>query len=194
MDIVNQPNEILLHIMTCLDIKSITHLGLCAQKFSVIILDESLWKIKLASDLKMIAFKDMTNRDSYKWRVLINCKIDIIWKYLDRCSYYLNDVKPYVTDVLIKSGPTISIDVVWKELEKAPYVFHEDFKLCIEEAIRHSQDKIPEELLQAEIELKESLELLQAEIELKESLEQLAELQNNISKLSNRVLYLKFLM
>jgi len=135
MDLSTQAQDILLHMMTFLNVQSIGRLAQCSKQFLTLSRMESLWKIKLIEDYKMIAAKD-TNKESYKWKFTINVRLDFIWKDLEAGPYDLPpELKPHIGDAIITAGPQMDIDVIWKKLDLCPFDLPIEMKPLVKQSI-----------------------------------------------------------
>jgi hypothetical protein len=104
MSIVNQPDEILIIIMSYIDLDSIFRLGLCAQKFSLLVVDERLWELKLDSDYHALKYAFVNCRQSYKWQSRVASKLPkLLKKKYNNISSDIN--QNAISKMLLNMGP-----------------------------------------------------------------------------------------
>lgn len=180
MELINCHDDLIIYIASYLDNSSVGSIFQCASKFYKLSFHERLWQIKLINEYgknsliisKKIQF--VSYKDSYKLYFFTDYKVSIIFKELESCPYLIpEELKYYMIDAVIITGPEISSDLIWKQLQESPYDLPEDLKQYIDSAILSSQSN------------EEDLELEKAEKELKESIELLTQIQERIVYLTD---------
>jgi len=137
-------DEILLHIMTFLDGKSIGCLGLSTKRFFLLNLNEDLWRIKLAIDYQMTSYEETSFRDSYKWSITVTSISDRLWKKLMNCQYdFPEEFQPYLLEALRIPGPRVltQFEMAWSILMECPYDLPQEVQPIIYEALQNSVNK-----------------------------------------------------
>jgi hypothetical protein len=127
--LLTQPDEILIIIMSYIDLDSIFRLGLCAQKFSLLVVDKRLWECKLSSDYGIATYSLMSCRKSYQWYMKVSSVSDQILKALvDKENQLNSEIISDFNKCLIKAGPTMSIEIVCTVLDDCGWIISNDLK------------------------------------------------------------------